>query len=237
MPRSKDPYLTMKDNFHNKLVTNDNCGDYKITKKIGMGTFGIVYEALHQLSRQKVALKRIMVTEDKIETENYIKSAKLEAIFLKIASSSSGSDQNSTKSGSAPGPKASDFFLECIETFYDRKRFGQYCIVTNFLAGETLMDRYIKKRRTPSIKTVVNLAKQFFQALIFLKSKKLIHTDIKPENIVFDFPTYKKDGLTKWDDSDRIKGLVLVSRSHGFSTPKMEKSSKTSILRFWGGTT
>lgn len=57
---ASDAYATMKDSFHNKLVMNDKCGDYKIERKIGLGTFGIVYEALHSLTRQKVALRTVL---------------------------------------------------------------------------------------------------------------------------------------------------------------------------------
>merc|ERR1712176_1132061 len=178
------------DLHHNRLVVNDKCGDYQIVKKIGNGTFGLVYEAFHQLTRQKVALKRIMITSNKNASDNYIKSAKLEALFLKITCLAEG---------------ASQYFIECHETFYDRKRSGQFNIITTLLTGETLMDRYIKKRRSPAIKTTMILAKQFFNALIFLKKQELIHTDIKPENVVFVLPQYKKDGLTKIDTTYQIK--------------------------------
>lgn len=145
----------------------------------------------HPTSCKAVFLKRIMVTNNKVETDNYIKSAKLEALFLKMACQDD--------------EQAKRYFIECYETFYDRRRYGQFNIITSFLAGDTLMERYIKKKKSPSIKTSVNLIKQFFKALMFLKEKTLVHTDIKPENIVFWHPQYKKDGLTKWDPEDKIK--------------------------------
>ena len=63
--------------------------------------------------------------------------------------------------------------------------------------GQSLLDAYIKPKKTPKLQKLKTITKDLLTALTFLKAKGVIHCDLKPENILF---TNKKLEMVKLID-------------------------------------
>ena len=72
-------------------------------------------------------------------------------------------------------------------------------LVTELLKGGDLISR-MKKKQSLTESHVKGLMKNFFENLVFIHSKHVMHRDIKPDNIMF---RYKRDG-------DNFGEMVLI---------------------------
>jgi serine/threonine-protein kinase len=62
---------------------------------------------------------------------------------------------------------------------------GRPFMIMEFLRGETLRDA-IKNKRTGNLKTRLRIAYQITQALQYIHTQKIVHRDIKPDNVHID---------------------------------------------------
>jgi len=144
---------------------------YTIIKNLGKGTFGAVYKCKDSKHNDHVAVKVIR------SISRYIDSAKIEADILHDVFDK----QNASK-------------VNLCVKMYSRFRFqDHYCMVFETL-GVSLYDLVKKNdyKRLP-MAYVRDIARQLLQALDFLRSINLIHTDLKLENVLFTHNTLKKE--------------------------------------------
>ncbi|HMU40661.1 MAG TPA: protein kinase [Pseudomonadota bacterium] len=136
------------------------CGNFRILRKIGEGGMGVVYEAEHQKIGKRAAVK-VMHPE-------FATNAEFAERFLNEARA-----VNIIRHPSL------------VEIF----EFGQLpdhtlFIVMEFLEGQTLYDRFVKKEQPAPLKPSLHIAYQVAQALAAAHEKHIVHRDLKPENIM-----------------------------------------------------
>ena len=128
---------------------------YKVTNKIGEGSYGAVYLAYNLFTKQKVAIKRIVKSEEN----------KIDELELK-------NEINILKKLDHPN------ILKIME-FYSSEH--SYYIITDYCANGELYDQ-IKYKYNENQLAV--LFYQIFSGLAYLHSNNIVHRDLKLENIV-----------------------------------------------------
>ncbi|GBE62154.1 CMGC Lammer [Babesia ovata] len=134
--------------------------DYKVVKKIGDGTFGRVLHC--EKNGEKYAVKVVR------DVEKYVSSAKIEVdILMDIRKVDVAGESH------------------CVvlhDHFMFKKRI--MCLVFEQL-GDSLYD-FLKRNDYKGffMADIQKIAYQLLKGLAFLKKNKLIHTDLKPENVL-----------------------------------------------------
>lgn len=150
--------LFVRDPFLNTDVVSDHSKSYKIVDKIGEGGMGAVYRARDPEERE-VAVKIA-------SSDRGIKRFKLETAVLKLL-------------GQHPNiPGLIDWGLEISEI--------KFCVM-EYVKGESL-DKIIKNQTTWFYQDIIfytlEIATQLLTALQHVHNKKIIHRDVKPQNII-----------------------------------------------------
>jgi len=132
---------------------------YKIIKKIGQGSFGVVYLVKNKNTNKKYALKRVIYINKKI-----IKNYKNELNILQIVNS--------------------PYIIKIIDHFFDKKYFN---IVIEYAPYGSLY-QYIQKNKKLNKKipeqNIHKIILSITRGLCHLHQRGIIHRDIKPSNIL-----------------------------------------------------
>ncbi|KAI9481425.1 MAG: kinase-like domain-containing protein [Benjaminiella poitrasii] len=131
---------------------------YKVGKKIGEGSFGIIYEGINLLNNQPVAIKFEPRKSDAPQLRDEYRT-------YKIMAGSTG-----------------------IPTAYYFGQEGLHNILVIDLLGPSLEDMFDTCGRRFSIKTTAMLAKQMLTRVQTIHEKNLIYRDIKPDNFLIGKP-------------------------------------------------
>ncbi|ORZ03216.1 kinase-like domain-containing protein [Syncephalastrum racemosum] len=131
---------------------------YKVGKKIGEGSFGIIYEGTNLLNNQAVAIKFEPRKSDAPQLRDEYRT-------YKIMAGSTG-----------------------IPTAYYFGQEGLHNILVIDLLGPSLEDMFDICGRRFSVKTVAMLAKQMLTRVQTIHEKNLIYRDIKPDNFLIGKP-------------------------------------------------
>jgi len=158
------------------MVHPDKVGKYELEKFLG-GGMSHVYRAKDTVLGRRVAVK--------ILTDAGMTDAEAKARFLQEAR------------------MASNIRHENIISIYDfGEDHGRPFMVMEYLEGQSLREA-IKQNRTGDCNSRLRIAAQIARALDFIHSRKIIHRDVKPENIhldaagkvkLMDFGIAKADG-------------------------------------------
>ena len=161
-----------------------NIEDYKIIRKLGEGSYGIIYSVnKNNQKNPEYALKKI-VARTITEICNFFKE--FELVY------------------SCQHPNIMKIYGVCLRIL-DSTTFTIYVLMEK---SKYDWDKEIKsrlsKRKMYSEKELINILKQLVEALLFLKNKyNISHRDIKPQNIlVFDNGVYK---LADFGEAKEIK--------------------------------
>lgn len=191
-------------------------GRYVVIKLIGKGGMGKVYLAEDPVLERKLAVKVITVesTLDEQRREEYLKR------FLLEARASAKLNHQSI-----------------VAVFDAGEEKGLPWIAFEFVDGERLTD-LIKRKGKLSIEKTISFAQDIASALDHAHRSKIIHRDVKPENILIDNKTgiakladfgivkapwtgYTQEGTTVgspgYMSPEQINGLELDERSDLFS--------------------
>ncbi|KAI8371474.1 kinase-like domain-containing protein [Radiomyces spectabilis] len=131
---------------------------YRVGKKIGEGSFGIIYEGTNLLNNQQVAIKFEPRKSDAPQLRDEYRT-------YKIMAGSTG-----------------------IPTAYYFGQEGLHNILVIDLLGPSLEDMFDVCGRRFSTKTVAMLAKQMITRVQTIHEKNLIYRDIKPDNFLIGKP-------------------------------------------------
>ncbi|ORX62981.1 kinase-like protein [Hesseltinella vesiculosa] len=134
---------------------------YRVGKKIGEGSFGIIYEGTNLLNNQQVAIKFEPRKSDAPQLRDEYRTYKIMA--------------------GTPG----------IPSAYYFGQEGLHNILVIDLLGPSLEDMFDICSRRFSVKTVCMLAKQMITRVQTIHEKSLIYRDIKPDNFLIGKPGTK----------------------------------------------
>ena len=191
----------------------DRIGRYEIQGELGKGAMGVVYRAVDPNIGRPVALKTMRVDIHGSDSEDMLKRFQNEA----------------RAAGVLNHPN--------IVTIYDAgEDRGVFYIAMEFIPGKTLAQT-LAQQRACSAEQIVNIGGQICAGLDYAHSKKVIHRDIKPPNImiapdgtvkIMDFGIAKAGtGLTQTGEvlgtpnymsPEQVKGKDLDGRTDLFST-------------------
>ncbi|KAL8293234.1 hypothetical protein RQP46_000928 [Phenoliferia psychrophenolica] len=134
---------------------------YRVGKKVGEGSFGVIFEGTNLLNSQQVAIKFEPRKSDAPQLRDEYRTYKILA-------------------GSPGVPQVYYFGQE-----------GLHNILVIDLLGPSLEDLFDMCSRKFSVKTVVMVAKQMLTRVQCIHDKNLIYRDIKPDNFLIGRPSTK----------------------------------------------
>ncbi len=141
-----------------ELIGTTLSGRYTITRKVGQGGMGAVYEATHTLIGKRVAVKVLLD-----------KYAKREALVARL--------EKEARLASSIGH---EHIVDITD--FGVTDDGRNFVVMEFLEGESLAECLQREVRLPE-RRVLQIAHQATSALAAAHDKGVVHRDIKPENI------------------------------------------------------
>ena len=187
------PGILFIDKGGKKVNVGSKLSDFIIQKKLGEGNFGSVYLVLSKITKKLYAMKEIKsnrykTDQQRLEVEKEIKL--LENLHH---------------------PHVITYFTSFREN-------DSIFIITEYINGgslENLLKRNIELGKLIDEKTIWNFLIQSLSGLLYLhENKKIIHRDIKPDNLLLD-----RDGNIKISDfgvsainSDNVEDLL---KCHG----------------------
>ncbi|OZJ03280.1 Casein kinase I 1 [Bifiguratus adelaidae] len=164
MPHSRDLHPTAiagNSTSSNSGSSNVVAMHYRVCRKIGEGSFGIIYEGTNLLNNQQVAIKFEPKKSDAPQLRDEYRTYRVMA-------------------GSVGIPNAYYFGQEQLHN-----------ILVIDLLGPSLEDLFDMCDRKFSLKTVVMVAKQMISRVQTIHEKSLIYRDIKPDNFLIGRPGTK----------------------------------------------
>ena len=161
---------------------------YKYGRLLGKGAFGKVNLSLHVLTGRLVAIKSI--NKSKLKDEKRKEKIKMETSIMKTLSNSNN-------------------IVKIFETYETKKHF---CIVMEHVGAGNLLS-YIKKRGKLTEQIAKYIFKQIILSLQYIHSHKIIHRDIKLDNILIDLDNNIK--ICDFSSSRIIKEGEIITEFRG----------------------
>jgi len=141
-----------------EIVGSTLSGRYLVTRKVGQGGMGAVYEATHTLIGKRVAVKVLL--EKYAQREAIVKRLKQEA---ELASS-----------------VGNEHIIDITD--FGTTEDGRTFVVMEFLDGESLAECLARETKLPE-QRILKIIAQTCSALGAAHAKGIVHRDIKPENL------------------------------------------------------
>ncbi|GJN33488.1 hypothetical protein PR202_gb22093 [Eleusine coracana subsp. coracana] len=159
--------------------------DYHVIELVGEGSFGKVYKGRRKYTRQTVAMKFILKHG---KTDKDIHNLRQEIEILRKLKHEN--------------------IIEMIDAFETPQEF---CVVTEFAQGELF--EVLEDDKCLPEDQVQAIAKQLVKALYYLHSNRIIHRDMKPQNILIGKGSVVKDPVKYPDNMSSnfksfLKGLL-----------------------------
>jgi len=193
-----------------ELIGSTLSGRYLVTRKVGQGGMGAVYEATHTLIGKKVAVKVLL--------EKY---AKREAIVQRL-------EQEARLASSVGNEHIIDI------TDFGQTEDGRTFVVMEFLEGESLAECLSRESQLPE-QRILRIVSQAASALAAAHDKGIVHRDIKPENLfllrrkeqdfvkVVDFGISKSLRVSAEDDQPRLTQTGMVLGTPLYMSPEQAR--------------
>ncbi|XP_055510616.1 SRSF protein kinase 1-like [Leucoraja erinacea] len=164
----EDPSDYCKGGYHHVKIGDLFNGRYHVIRKLGWGHFSTVWLCWDIQGKRFVAMKVVK------SAEHYTETALDEIKLLKAVRNSDPSDPNKEK------------VVQLLDDFKTSGVNGSHVCMVFEVLGHHLLKWIIKSNyQGLPINCVKSIIRQVLQGLDYLHSKcKIIHTDIKPENIL-----------------------------------------------------
>ena len=185
-------------------------GRYLVTRKIGQGGMGAVYEATHTLIGKRVAVKVLL--------EKY---ARREAIVARLK-----------KEAQLASSVQNEHIIDVTD--FGTTDDGRTFVVMEFLDGESLAECIARETRLPE-QRVLRIAQQAASALAAAHAQGIVHRDIKPENLfllrrkeqdfvkVVDFGISKSLRASGEEDAPRLTQTGMVLGTPLYMSPEQAR--------------
>src|SRR5262245_57012793 len=168
-------------------------GGYKILDRIGKGQMGGVYKAVHGLG-QIVALK--ILPASRAKDQHLLGRFQREARLLTQLD-----------------------HPNVVRAFQVGESNNVHYIVMEFLEGETLDEVLSRRKRIPAAEAA-RLVCQAFDGLQHLHDKRMVHSDLKPANLMITPEPAKGKPDTTWDATVKILDIGLGRELFDEDTPQ-----------------
>jgi serine/threonine protein kinase len=197
-----------------RLATGAVIGDFALLEELGRGGMGVVYLA-HQISLDRPAALKIL-------QDSYANNAEFVVNFIKEARSAAKLNHPHIVQAYAVGEDEGIFYY-----------------AMEYINGETMKD-VLKRDKIIAIDKAVTIVQQIAEALdCAWKEQKLIHRDIKPDNIILaknnraklaDLGLSRVAGDIEDEDEDEIMGTPqYISPEHLTGAPMDVRSDIYSL--------
>ena len=197
------------------LVGTMLLGRYSVTRKIGQGGMGAVYEATHTLIGKRVAVKVLLD-----------KYARKEQVVARL-------EQEARLASSIGHEHIIDI------TDFGHTDDGRTFVVMEFLEGESLGELLNREGPLPEAR-IVHIARQIASALGAAHAKGIVHRDVKPDNVFLlrrkdkDFVKVVDFGISKSmrssdlgeDDSPRLTQTGMVLGTPLYMSPEQARGDE-----------
>ena len=175
-------------------------GGYEITRLLGRGSFGSVYEAVKLPLRRRVAIKLLH--------DGFTADEKIIGRFLREAESA-----------------AKLHHPHIVETFDVGVVDGVPFIAMEFLEGESLKQRIVREGAL-SVQTAADIVLPVLSAIAAVHESGIVHRDLKPENIQLEnrlgtvHPKVLDFGIAKADDQRNLSAIGTKLGSPLYMSPE-----------------
>lgn len=195
-------------------MSQELSGTYTIGPEIGKGSFATVYKCTNNKTHQAVAIKS--VERSKLRSKKLLENLEIEISILKSTKHPhivALLDYNRT---STHFHLVMDYCSMGDLSYFIRKRDQ---LVKTHPVISPLLQRYPSPEGSNGLNStlVIHFLQQLSSALEFLRSKSLVHRDIKPQNLLLCPPAHSKSQF----ESDGYKGLwelpILKIADFGFA--------------------
>ena len=173
-------------------------GRYRVIAELGRGAMGVVYRAEDAALDRQVAVKTILLPQDRAERATY------EARFL----------QEAKAAGSLNHPN--------IITIYDLGREGDWAFIAmELLDGEELRD--LMNAGSVPLDMALLIGAQVARALAAAHARNIVHRDIKPSNIMVQRGEHAKImdfGIARMQESEVKTQTGMILGSPKYMSPE-----------------
>jgi serine/threonine protein kinase len=174
-----------------QLEPGENLGDYRISAVLGEGGSAVVYAAEHLRAGRKVALK--VFKQEVVQNHLLMQRIKREALIV----------------NRVRHPSMVEIF-DLVE-IADRK--PALCVLVMELLQGRCLDDLLQREGVLEPEDAVTIAAQVANALIALHNEKILHRDVKPQNIfLVDVPD--QDPQVKLMDLGIAKGFGTLHKTN-----------------------
>ena len=200
--------------YHNDKNTENPYNNYYLPLKyLGKGTFSKVWLVYDILNVKYYAMK--------VQNPRYYEDAKEEIRVMKDLT------KETTIKGGECVMKMYDNF-----TFYNEYEKKEKCMIYDLLGCDLTKILHKYRHSNVPIKLIKIIARDMLLGLQYSADKNIIHTDIKPENILIEeLPTKVKDSIEKFKKLER----VTQGRKHflaSYLPIRFSRSDPLSQIRF-----